>query len=115
LIGAIRAARVWIRARRYGDFDQTSGDRYPHQITAGVDEYRRKTRILASITVQKTADSLSRNFLRGSAERPVLTRATLSQALLWQRLAETTLRARKSDFARHSISEFFNNIDVKRT
>jgi hypothetical protein len=32
----------------------------------------RKTRISASITIQKTAGSLDENFLRGSAERPVV-------------------------------------------
>jgi hypothetical protein len=40
---------------------------------------------------------------------------TLSRALLWQLLAETTLCARKRDFRGTSISEFFNNIRKQRS
>ena len=40
--------------------------------------YCRKARISAAITIPKTAGSLDGNFLRGSAERSIFRRTTLS-------------------------------------
>jgi hypothetical protein len=65
-----------------------------------------KTRISASITIPKTADSLAGNFLGRSAERPIFLRTTLSQALLWQLLVETTLCAGSGIFAAPQFPTF---------
>ena len=74
-----------------------------------------KTRISASITIQETPGGLDEKFLRGSADRSTLPRATLLYAMPSRLSAEMTRRARKRDFRGGPISEFFNNIRQLRS